>query len=143
MVTLDADGEPRGMTANAVVSLSLDPPLVIVCVQETGSMHEFFERATAFGVNILASDQRPISDLFASHGVPDEPMGGFDYRTGITGVPLLAGTLAFAECRITERLPGGDHTIVIGEAVDVGFGAEDAEPLLFYRGRYRLLGGEL
>jgi len=142
VVTLNVDGEPRGMTANAVVSLSLDPPLVVVCVQESGSMHELFERADSFGVNILASDQQPISDLFASHGVPDELMGGFAYRAGATGVPLLDGALAHAECRITERLPGGDHTIVIGEAVDVAFGAQDAAPLLFHRGRYRLLGDE-
>lgn len=142
VVTLEIDGEPRGMTANAVLSLSLDPPLVVVCVQRDGSMHELFERASGFGVNILAADQRPISDLFASHGVPEEPMGGFEYRSGVTGVPLLAGTVGHVECRISERLPGGDHTIVIGEALDVGYDAEDADPLLFHRGRYRLLGGE-
>lgn len=142
VVTLNVDNEPRGMTANAVLSLSLDPPLVVVCVQRTGSMQELFDRATGFGVNILAADQRPISDLFASHGAPDEPMGGFEYRTGTTGVPLLAGALAHVECRITERLPGGDHTIVIGEAIEVAYDAEDAAPLLFHRGGYRLLGGK-
>lgn len=142
VVTLNVDGEPRGMTANAVLSLSLDPPLVVVCVQETGSMHDLFERAETFGVNILAADQRAISDLFASHGAPEEPMGGFEYRTGQSGVPLLAGTVGYAECRVTERLPGGDHTIVIGQAIDVGFGAEGTAPLLFHRGRYRLLGDE-
>jgi flavin reductase (DIM6/NTAB) family NADH-FMN oxidoreductase RutF len=139
VITLNVDGTPRGMTANAVVSLSLDPPLVIVGVQESGSMHQFFERAEGFGVNILASDQRPISDLFASHGEPDEPMGGFPYSAGTTGVPLLDGALVHVECRITERLPGGDHTIVIGKAVEAGFGAEDVAPLLFYRGGYRQL----
>ncbi len=142
VVTLSVDDEPRGMTANAVLSLSLDPPLVVVCVQRTGSMHELFDRASSFGVNILAADQRPVSDLFASHGAPEEPMGGFDYRLGATGVPLLAGTVAHVECRISERLAGGDHTIVIGEALEVGYDAEGADPLLFHRGRYRLLGGE-
>ena len=139
VVTLNVDDELAGMTANAVVSLSLAPPLVVVCVQADGSIHELFDRADAFGVNILAADQRPISDLFASHGQPDEPLGGFEYAAGTTGVPLLAGTLAYAECRVTERLPGGDHTIVIGEAVEVGFGADDAKPLVFYRGGYREL----
>ena len=142
VVTLNVDDEPRGMTANAVLSLSLDPPLVVVCVQRTGSMHELFERSPAFGVNILSADQRAISDLFASHGTPDQPMGGFEYRAGVTGVPLLAGTVAHVECRIAERLEGGDHTIVVGEAVEVGYDREDADPLLFHRGRYRLLGGE-
>ncbi|MDA0351565.1 MAG: flavin reductase family protein [Chloroflexi bacterium] len=142
VVTLHVDGEPRGMTANAVLSLSLDPPLVVVCVQQTGSMHDLFVDADGFGVNILAADQRPISDLFAKHGAPEEPMGGFAYRTGESGVPLLEGTLGYAECRIMERLPGGDHMIVIGEATAVGFGAPDLAPLLFHRGRYRLLGDE-
>jgi len=137
VVTLNAGGTPRGMTANAFLSLSLDPPLVIVCVQETGSMHPLFQEVDAFGVNILAADQRPISDLFAAHGVPDEPMGGFAYRTGELGVPVLEGVLGYAECRIRERLPGGDHTIVVGEAVDVAFDQEGKDPLLFYRGRYR------
>jgi flavin reductase (DIM6/NTAB) family NADH-FMN oxidoreductase RutF len=142
VVTLNIDDEPRGMTANAVMSLSLDPPLVVVSIQRDGSMHGLFERATGFGVNILAADQRPVSDLFASHGVPDEPMGGFEYRAGSTGVPLLSGTVGHVECRITERLAGGDHTIVIGEALDVGYDSEGADPLLFHRGRYRLLGDE-
>ena len=142
VVTVNVDGEPRGMTANAVLSLSLDPPLVVVCVQRSGSMHELFDRADAFAVNILAADQRPISDLFASHGKPEEEMGGFAYRTGASGAPVLEGTLGFSECRITERFEGGDHTIVIGEAFEVGFGANDAAPLLFHRGGYRLLGDE-
>jgi flavin reductase (DIM6/NTAB) family NADH-FMN oxidoreductase RutF len=141
VVTLNVDGDPRGMTANAVMSLSLDPPLVVVSVQTAGTMHELFQRAESFGVNILASDQRPQSDLFASHGDPEEPMGGFPFRIGVSGVPLLEGTIGFAECRIMEAVVGGDHTLFIGEALDVGFG-EDAEPLLFHRGKYRLLGGE-
>jgi flavin reductase (DIM6/NTAB) family NADH-FMN oxidoreductase RutF len=140
VVTLNVDGTPRGMTANAFLSLSLDPPMVIVCVQETGSMYPLFEQAEAFGVNVLAADQQAVSDLFAKHGVPDEPMGGFEYRVGSLGVPLLGGVLGYAECQIVERLPGGDHTIVIGEATDVAFDREEADPLLFYRGRYREIG---
>ena len=137
VVTLNVDDTPRGMTANAFLSLSLDPPLVIVCVQETGSMHSLFERADAFGVNVLASDQQPLSDLFAKHGVPDQPMGGFAYRFGELGVPLLSNVLGYAECRIVERLPGGDHTIIVGHATDVAFDRQDADPLLFFRGSYR------
>jgi flavin reductase (DIM6/NTAB) family NADH-FMN oxidoreductase RutF len=137
VVTLNVDGAPRGMTANAFLSLSLDPPLVIVCVQEAGSMHSLFEAAEAFGVNVLAADQRSISDLFAKHGIPDEPMGGFEYRVGDLGVPLLGGVLGYAECRIVDRLAGGDHMIVIGEARNVAFDREDVDPMLFYRGSYR------
>lgn len=142
VLTLASEDGPRGMTANAVLSLSLDPPLVIVCVQETGSMHALFLDADAFGVNILAADQQAVSDLFAKHGEPDEPMGGFEYRTGELGVPLLSGVLGEVECRIVERLPGGDHTIIVGEAMNVAFDRGDAEPLLFHRGRYRRMGAE-
>ena len=139
VTTINVDDQPYGMTMNAVVSLSLDPPLVVVCVQQSSSMHERFLKADAFCVNILSSDQKPISDLFAAHGDPEEPMGGFDYSNGKIGTPVLAGALAYAECRVSERLPGGDHTIVIGEAIDVDFGSEDDLPLLFYRGKYRRL----
>jgi len=142
VVTLNEDGEPRGMTANAFLSLSLDPALVIVCVQETGSMYSVFQEAEAFGVNVLAADQRALSDLFAKHGVPEEPMGGFEYRMGELGVPLLSGVLGYAECRIVERMSGGDHTIVVGEATNVAFDRADADPLLFYRGQYRGIGDE-
>jgi flavin reductase (DIM6/NTAB) family NADH-FMN oxidoreductase RutF len=137
VTTLNVDDEHRGMTANAFLSLSLSPPLVIVCVQETGSMHPLFARASAFGVNILAADQRELSDLFAQHGAPETPMGGFDYRLGALGVPLLTGILGHAECRIVGRHAGGDHTIVIGEAVEVAFDDAHKEPLVFHRGKYR------
>ena len=143
VVTAVSSDGPRGMTANAFLSLSLTPPLVIVCVQSDSSVAPIFAAADAFGVNILADDQRPISDLFASHGRPAEPMGGFPYWEGGLGVPLLDGVLGFAECRVVDRLPGGDHTVMVGEATQVSFDRDDASPLLFYRGRYRQLGGEV
>ncbi|MQA00980.1 MAG: flavin reductase [Dehalococcoidia bacterium] len=143
VATLNVDGEFRGMTANAFTSLSLDPPLVLLCVARTASAHDFFERADAFGVNILAEDQRPLSVLFAAHGPLEQPMGGVPFREGELGSPLLEGALAFVEARIVERYQGGDHTILVGEVVDLGYSGSGKAPLLFFSGRYRHMGDEV
>ncbi len=139
VVTINNDGDLRGMTANAVSSLSLDPPLLLVCVQKDASIYEHFDRAEVFAMNVLGSDQEDISNLFASHGGPEEPLGGLPYHAGPLGSPILEGIVASAECRITGRYDGGDHTIVIGEAASVSLDGADTEPLLFYRGGYRRL----
>ena len=76
VITINNDGDLRGMTANAVSSLSLDPPLLLVCVQKDASIYEHFDRAQVFAMNVLGSDQEEISNLFASHGGPEEPLGG-------------------------------------------------------------------
>ncbi len=110
VLTLNVDNELRGMTANAVTSLSLEPMLLLACVDRKSSTHAMFEQADAFGVNILEAGQRPLSELFARHGTPPEPMGGAAYRLGVLDVPVLDGALAYAECRVRERYEGGDHT---------------------------------
>jgi 3-hydroxy-9,10-secoandrosta-1,3,5(10)-triene-9,17-dione monooxygenase reductase component len=139
VITLNLDGDLRGMTANAVSSLSLDPPLLLVCVQKTASIYEHFDRVEAFAMNVLSVEQEDISNLFASHGGPDEPLGGLSYHEGPLGSPILDGVIASADCKITQRYDGGDHTIVIGEAVSVSLDGSDAAPLLFYQGGYRHL----
>jgi 3-hydroxy-9,10-secoandrosta-1,3,5(10)-triene-9,17-dione monooxygenase reductase component len=139
VITLNNDGDLRGMTANAISSLSLDPPLVLVCVQKDASIYEHFEGASAFAMNVLSADQEDISNIFASHGGPEEPLGGLPYHEGPLGSPILEGVVASADCRITQRYDGGDHTIVIGEAASVSLDGADFEPLLFYRGAYRRL----
>ena len=142
VVTVNNDGDVRGMTANAISSLSLEPPLLLVCVQKDASIYEHFDRAKAFAMNVLSADQEDISNLFASHGGPDQPLGGLPYHEGPLGSPILDGVLASADCRITQRIDGGDHTIVIGEAVSVSLDGSDADPLLFYRGGYRRLAAD-
>lgn len=139
VITLNLDGDLRGMTANSVSSLSLDPPLLLVCVQKTASIYEHFDRAEAFAMNVLSVEQEEISNLFASHGGPDEPLGGLPYHEGPLGSPILDGVIASADCKITQRYDGGDHTIVIGEAASVSLDGSDAAPLLFYQGGYRRL----
>ncbi len=140
VLTVDDRGTPRGMTANAVSSLSLDPLLMLVCVEGTASAHEAVANMGAFAINILAEDQRHLSDLFAAHGDPPEPMGGAPYHTASTGAPILEGTIGWIECEVWERYAGGDHTIFVGKAVEMKLTQPDAAPLLFFAGSYRSLG---
>lgn len=131
----DADGADVGMTVSAFSSLSLDPPLVLVCIDRAASVGPTLETAESFGVNVLSQDQEAISRRFAERDV--DRFQGVAYTRGHSGVPLLDGALAQLECRVTERHPGGDHTILIGavESAEV----REGNPLLYYRGGYRRL----
>ena len=143
IITMADGGQPHGMTANAFSSVSLDPPLVLVCVDKAASAYEPILRAGAFAVNILAEHQRSLSDFFARHGREEEgdPMGGFAHRSGKTGSPILDGTLGWLDCRMTEQFDGGDHSIVIGEVIDLELTEPSGAPLLFFAGGYRNVGG--
>ncbi len=139
VVTTSVRGRLHGMTANAVCSLSLEPLQLLVCVDKESNCYKQILEAEAFGISILASDQEEISNLFARTTAPAEgSLLGVDYRIGSLGEPLIENALAHVECRIAERLDGGDHVIVIGDAV-AGANVRDAEPLLFYGGRYARL----
>jgi flavin reductase (DIM6/NTAB) family NADH-FMN oxidoreductase RutF len=139
VLTFTVGGEVRGMTANSFTSLSLDPPLLLVCIGKDVSTYAIWEQAKSFVVNILASDQKAVSDVFARHGAPPVPESGVAYHLGALGLPVLDGTLAHAECRISERIDGGDHTIVVGRAVSISIDRPDDQPLLFFSGKYRTL----
>jgi flavin reductase len=128
-------GLPGGLTANAVCSVSLDPPLVLVCVSEGCRTHNVIEKARSFSVNVLGEGQEEISRLFAER----ERTGKFDavgYRDGKTGAPILTTALAWLECRVWASYPGGDHTIFVGEVLGTGRVNDDQSPLVFYNGRY-------
>lgn len=139
VLTFAVDGEVRGMTANSFTSLSLTPPLLLVCIGKDVSTYPLWERAESFVVNILGDDQKDVSDVFARHGAPPVPESGVTYHDGVVGAPVLDGTLAHAECRVVQRHDGGDHTILVGEAVDISIDRPDDEPLLFFAGKYRTL----
>ena len=141
VVTLESE-ELYGMTANAFSSLSLDPPLILICVAKTASMHTALAGTSSFAVNILGENQEDISTLFAKHGRMEEPLGGTPYHTGVLGTPILDGCIAFAECKIRDQFPGGDHTIIVGEVVDFASNNSDDDPLLFFKGKYRKLSKE-
>lgn len=141
VVTWDDGERQRGLTANAVSSLSLDPPLLLVCVDRKSTAHPQLASAQAFAVNILAADQVDVSNAFARHGVED--MGEVAYSTRQSGAPIIDGALAWVECEIAERLEGGDHTIYIGRVIDLEIARPEAEPLVFFSGHYRGLGGQI
>lgn len=124
-----------GMTANAVTSLSLDPPLVLVAVERNSQTHVHLKASQGYSLSILSSEQREISDRFAFVG--PKHFTGLNVFTAATGAPILADCLGWLDCRITEVLPGGDHDIFIGEIVAGEMG--EGEPLVFYGGRYARL----
>ncbi len=130
-----ADGRDVGMTASAFCSLSLDPPLILVCVERSASLHPVLEIGLPFAVNILESSQEAISRRFA--GTELDRFDGLGFSRGQTGAALLDDVLAHLECRIEMLHPGGDHTICVGrvEAMNVNRGL----PLLYYRGGYAQL----
>jgi flavin reductase (DIM6/NTAB) family NADH-FMN oxidoreductase RutF len=139
VTSIGLDGEPVGTTANAVSSLSLDPPLVLVCFDRASLTLEAVVGHGAFVVNVLAAPQRHLSANFARRGLAaawDE----IRHRPGLTGSPRLHGVLAALECTVEHRLPGGDHEIVVGRVRDVETAAGDVAPLLYWRGAYASLG---
>jgi flavin reductase (DIM6/NTAB) family NADH-FMN oxidoreductase RutF len=135
VTTHDGSGRCYGLTANAVCSLSLSPPLLLICVDKGAESYPAFERSRTFVVNILAESQQEISRRFAVSG--GEKFTGVPYRTGSTGAPILENSLAYVECRVVAAHDGGDHTIYIGEVESCD--AVGGTPLLFFRGRYHHL----
>jgi flavin reductase (DIM6/NTAB) family NADH-FMN oxidoreductase RutF len=137
VITVDQDGEVHGMTANAFCSVSLDPELVLVCVDQRARTHAHLHARKRFGVNVLGSDQQAISEYYArsteTHQHAEDAGASFE-RTA-HGTPVLRGAVAYLECRLHSTQPAGDHTIFIAEVEDVV--VRDGEPLLFFRGRYR------
>ena len=137
VVTTSHEGAFYGMTVSAFSSLSLEPPLILICIQTTTPTHEALADASTFAVNILCEDQEQLSRHFATR--QSEKFEGIAYTLGASGCPLLSGVLATIECRITERLPGGDHTIIVGEVLQTA--VHKGTPLIYYRsgyGRFRV-----
>jgi len=122
-----------GMTANALCSLSLDPPLVLVCFENEARTLPIVREAGRFGVSVLSDDQEELAGVFASKLPEGEKLEGVAHHLR-DGVPILENVLAWAVCDLRELVSGGDHTIAIGEVVSMGLG--DGDPLLWYGGRY-------
>jgi len=140
IITVDYEGEVRGMTANAFASVSLNPLLVLVCVDHKARTHTYLHARKRFGINILAESQRAISEHYAlSAQIPSETerTGARFDRTPL-GTPVLHGALAYLECRLHSAQDAGDHTIFIGAVEDLV--VREGKPLLYFRGEYRRLG---
>jgi flavin reductase (DIM6/NTAB) family NADH-FMN oxidoreductase RutF len=140
ITSVGTDGRPVGTTANAVSSLSLDPPLLLACFDRSSQTLAAIAAHRAFAVNILAAPQEKLSASFARRG-PAADWDGVPHWPGLTGSPRLHGVLAILECTLEHRLPGGDHEIVVGRVRHAQTGDGEAAPLLFWRGRYVSLDG--
>jgi len=130
------DGILRGITVSAFSSVSLDPPLILICIDKKASLHDHLKEGGHFAVNILADDQEIISRRFASKEA--DRFEGLGYREGGTGSPLLNGALASMECSIVHVYSGGDHTIIVGEVLATE--VIEGGPLAYFRGGYVRLG---
>ena len=124
-----------GITVSAFASLSLVPPLVLICIDRRAPSHTALQGAGSFAVNILAEDGERLSRQFASREL--DRFKGVAFHTGLTGAPLLDEALATVECRIVQEAPGGDHTIFIGEVLAAA--TRPGKPLLYFRSDYHQL----
>jgi flavin reductase (DIM6/NTAB) family NADH-FMN oxidoreductase RutF len=135
VVTTACEGQLAGLTVSSFTSLSLNPTLVLVCVADYASSRGAIAEAGQFAVNILTEDQQDVSRRFADPHAERFPAGS--YVLSAHGLPLFPGSLATLECTVTQALPGGDHTIFIGEVFDAQINS--GRPLLYYRSGYRRL----
>jgi flavin reductase len=141
VITLDSENEVHGMTANAFTSVSLDPMLVLVCVDKRARTHSHLHAKKRFGVNVLAENQLAISEYYArparTHDRAAEEAGAAFERTQ-HGTPVLCGALAYLECRLHTAQDAGDHTIFIAEVEEVV--VREGNPLLYFESKYRKIG---
>ena len=133
LLTTRFDEGVLGMTANAVMSLSLEPPLVVVSVDKKNSMHECVMRGKCFALNMLRADQEEISRRFAISGPKD--FSGLRLTAAETGAPIFVDAIAYVDCKLVEILPGGDHDMFVGEPI--AGEVREGEPLIFFGGEYR------
>ena len=135
-------GEDVGMTATAFMSVSLEPPLVLVSLRVGSRMDELLERQPRWAVSVLSESQRHIAGRFALRGRISDRLLFEDisyYRGEESGAPILGGALAILECETEQRVPAGDHTLLIGRVMTARTPSADGGPLTYFRGRYRFL----
>jgi flavin reductase (DIM6/NTAB) family NADH-FMN oxidoreductase RutF len=139
VVTTRVGDELRGLTVTAWCSASLDPPLVLVCVEAVTASHEAIVDSGAFGLTILAREQEALADRFAGRAIPVGPdFAGVPHMRAVTGAPLLIGGIGWLDCRVVANHPAATHSIVVGEVVAAA-AADDADalaPLIYLRRRY-------
>lgn len=132
VTTLDTDGTPRGFTANSFTSVSLEPPLILVCLAKSAASCPIFQAAESYAVNILAEHQKRVSATFSSRGA--DRFADVEWSTRATGCPIIEGVVAWLDCRMHEIIDAGDHVILIGRIVDYDHAA--SSPLGYCRGAY-------
>jgi flavin reductase (DIM6/NTAB) family NADH-FMN oxidoreductase RutF len=132
---VDAQGTPRGLTVSSFTSVSLDPPLILICLGHRVSAIDAFRASAHFGINVLAEDQRDLAERFTRKG--QDRFDGLEWLPGKTGVPILAGVLAAIECAVRQRIAAGDHDVFVGEMVGARVAA--GRPLIHFASHYRRL----
>ncbi|HEY0738226.1 MAG TPA: flavin reductase family protein [Herpetosiphonaceae bacterium] len=137
VVTVCREGTCHGITVSSFCSLSLEPPLVLICIDRRYTSHEKIQQSEAFAINILAEDGEWLSRHFASRA--DDKFAKVGYHTGESGAPLLDEALATIECRLVDQFPGGDHTIFVGQVLATS-AQDEGRPLLYFRSGYHKLG---
>jgi len=138
IVTTVHDGQPYGFTANAFTSVSVDPPMVLICVNREASSHPMIAESGIFCVNILASDQVAIAQRFADKSAREDRFAGLPTHSLETGSPVIDGALAFVDCRLAEEHTAGTHTVFIGAVV--ASGSRSGAPLGYFNAGYREFG---
>ncbi|MBV9742284.1 MAG: flavin reductase family protein [Acidobacteriia bacterium] len=132
---LDDTGVPHGLTVSSFTSVSLEPPLILICLGHAVTNIEEFRRARYFGLSFLYEEQRPLSDRFAQKG--HDRFDGVPWYAGESGAPLLSNALGAVECAAYQRFTSGDHDIFVGEVIRTE--AREGAPLIYYASRYRRL----
>jgi flavin reductase (DIM6/NTAB) family NADH-FMN oxidoreductase RutF len=135
VMAVEVDGEIFGMTANALTSVSLEPLLVLVCVQKEAHLMKLLRKSEGFSINILSEEREDLSNFFANMWYKPEPPP-FAFQPWLGG-PRLEGAIGAIACKTREFLEGGDHWIVIGQVIGLYRAENPANPLLYYRGQYR------
>jgi len=137
VVTVQEEDVIHGLTVNSFSSVSLDPQLLLICIEEETRTNGFLERGTGFTVNILSRDQQDLSRKFARPGLSmEERLRTVSVTEHDVGGPHFAGSLAWINCEQEDAFPAGDHIIYVGRVVDGKPLNRDAEPLLYLRGEY-------
>lgn len=133
IITTEVDGKPHGMTANAFMSVSLNPKLVLISIMDKSTTLCKIQQSGRYAVNILAEDQKDLSQRFASRDKKVESVA-FDY---LDGMPVIPGALAQVVCDVSSEYVEGDHTLFVGRVTEIR--VNDGEPLIYSGGRYRTL----
>ena len=137
VVTSRLGSQTRGITVNSFTSVSLVPPIVLICIDHHARSYEFLPRAGVFAINILGERQECISEYFARRLAPnpDDELAEIPHHDGITHCPLIDGAIAYLECRIIDKRDVGDHGVFFAEVISATT-TDNGPPLLFFRGRY-------
>jgi flavin reductase (DIM6/NTAB) family NADH-FMN oxidoreductase RutF len=135
VTTKDAAGDLHGITVSAFCSVSLEPPLVLICIEKKAGSHDAITQSGKFAVNFLDSTQLSLSERFAAQ-ISDK-FEGPEISLNVDGIPILSGCIANLECSVKQAYDGGDHTIFIGEVEDTAL--HEGDPLLYFRSGYRTI----